>query len=281
MQLSQSATLNRDRIQSHDLCGKGALYALSPDKQAVIIVPMFCKSWTCPTCSKRLATQWRAKIHAAHPERFITLTWDTRNSSNRFTALRVMRKQFPRLVRLIRQKFKIFEYVMIWEFTKQGFPHIHLVQKGAYIPQKWLSKTWARLGCGSIVYIRDCSKAQSINRYITKYLVKNCHETAVVLSNVRLVTASRSFFDPKDNKEYESVYKDWEWRHTRLDYKKLFDCLYIVMGFELTEVSEDDQSYFRVPPNLKVPSFLEGDEYCVCVEICSKIDSTFWAKKAS
>ncbi len=189
----------KDRLQkisSCDLCGKGTILRLNFDNLRIVAFPIRCKSWHCPRCSPRLAEMWRQRIADAKPERFITLTWDTRNGCSPPKALILMKAAFARLVRLLRKEHFKFEYCAIWEFTRKGFPHIHIAQKGSYIPQKELSAMWASLGAGPVVDIRKILSFPAIARELTKYLLKSASSSVVTLGKFRLIQASKGFFEP-------------------------------------------------------------------------------------
>lgn len=241
------------KVNSTEMCGRGSLVGRSPDGQQIVVVPFFCKSWRCKVCGPRLAKVWRAKIHIAHPERFITLTWDTKNPGDRRNAYLTMKEQFPRFVRLARKKFGRFEYVLIWEFTERGWPHIHLLQKGDFIPVRWISKTWERLGCGKIVYIKDVTSSRFINRYVTKYLVKNGRETALILPSGRLVQASKHFFEPDTTSENRHRYDDWDWTHTSMSYKDVCSFLVLDCKWQFESLDEDLIWHLTRTEETKIP----------------------------
>lgn len=250
-------------LQSVEFCGRGSLVARSPDGEQIIIVPFFCKSWKCKPCAVRLTERWRARIHLAHPERFITLTWDVRNEQDPVEAYSTMKEQFPKLVRLIRKRFGQFEYVLIWEWTLRGYPHIHILQKGCYLPQKWLSKAWSHLGCGEVVFIKDVSSAKHINKYITKYLTKNGHLTAMTLPFGRLIQASQHFFDDIPQEKPENLYDDWQWIYTPLSYQDAFDYLILDCKLNFEDLDEQHQCRLRVTEQSKIPPYPDMSQIIV------------------
>lgn len=177
-------------------CGRGCLVKLNMQTYKITVIPLTCKSWTCPKCGPRLVANWRRRIQAAKPERFITLTWDPANESDPQVAIVLMKRAFANLVRIIRAQGYKFEYCAVWEFTRGGYPHIHLAQRGDYLPQKFLSKKWQYLGSGKIVDIRKVKTQHGCANELTKYLMKSTHTSKEKMPSMRLVQASKNFFDP-------------------------------------------------------------------------------------
>lgn len=83
---------------------------------------------------------------------------------------------FRCLVKRIRRKYGKFEYIAAREYTQSGLIHIHLLYRGSYIPQRWLSNAWKRLNNARIVDIRlidmQRRKKSQIGAYMVKYLTK-------------------------------------------------------------------------------------------------------------
>jgi len=114
-------------------------------------VPMLCGKYNCKYCGPRRVEMWRSLIELAGPERFITLTGVGR------TLAEVGRVATTLVQRLRRSGYK-FEYCMTFEQHKNGRFHIHMLQKGDYIPQKFLSECLrsATHGQAYVVDIRRC-----------------------------------------------------------------------------------------------------------------------------
>ncbi len=181
---------------SQNRCGRGSLVRLNLITYKITVVPLTCKSWRCKKCGPKLVTHWRNKIAEARPRRFITLTWDPKFEPDPDIATEKMKRAFARLVRLLRNKGYIFEYCAVWEFTKKGYPHIHIAQKGSYVPQKVLSAKWLYLRAGQVTDIRAVKSTAACAQELTKYLMKSTAITRDQMPNMRLVQASKNFFDP-------------------------------------------------------------------------------------
>lgn len=135
-------------------------------------VPMSCGRYSCEFCGPRRVAVWRDVIELASPERFITL------SRVGATLVEVGRVGTVLVRRLRRLGYK-FEYLATFEQHKNRWFHIHMLQKGDYIPQTVLSDALrtATHGFSWVVDIRRCNGAAA--GYVTKYVTK-----ALALSEV-------------------------------------------------------------------------------------------------
>jgi len=125
------------------------------------------------------------------PTLFLTLTCAPAKHADRESAFRAMGAALPRLFKRIRRAFprERIEYLAVWEVTKAGWPHLHVVARGPYIPQRWLSHHWQQLTGAPIVDIRAVRGSRDAARYVAKYLTK----ALTAPPGVRRWRASRAF----------------------------------------------------------------------------------------
>ena len=77
------------------------------------------------------------------------------------------------LVRRIRRKFGKFEYVRV-RVRDEGYGVVHLIARGSYIPQKWLSEAWNNLHGAKIVHIERIFRTpQRVGNYLIVQYVSN------------------------------------------------------------------------------------------------------------
>ena len=153
-------------------CGWSAVTIIDGDR--VTVKPFCCRSWGCEACAEARLRQLRAMGIAGTPTTFITLTSRvTKDSTPDWAAMELVKAW--RLVRrrLIEQGIsKKVEFLAVFEETKKGWPHLHIIARCAYIEQKLLSKWMGELTNSPIVDIRKVrSVAQAVN-YVTKYIAK-------------------------------------------------------------------------------------------------------------
>lgn len=180
------------RPASVDFCGRKSVLAENGEYR--VIFPLKCNSWQCVKCRKRLSAKWLKKIRPGPVERFITLTVDVKRFESVGEAVKKLYSAYKLLVQAIRRKYKKFEYFSVIEFTKQGWPHIHILQRGTYIPHKWLSLQWDKLGMGFIVLpkkVRGRAK-----EYLVKYMTK---EAECFAHHLRKIRYSKNFFFVADS----------------------------------------------------------------------------------
>ena len=100
--------------------------------------------------------------------RFMTLT-------SSLESTRPIRVSFRLLVQRLRRTGK-FEYASVREFTVSGLQHLHIVYRGDWIPQSWLSEAWDKIHKAYIVDIRMVRQSGYAAKYLCKYLAKAAGE---------------------------------------------------------------------------------------------------------
>jgi hypothetical protein len=99
----------------------------------------------------------------------------------------------------------------VWELHKSGYPHLHVVARAGFIPQKWLSERWDQLGIGCIVDIRKVYKHETAAFYISKYLGKAVGDCARMLRNTRIISKSRNWLIADPEVSDLDELKGWTW----------------------------------------------------------------------
>jgi len=104
----------------------------------------------------------------------ITLTCDPGRYESPHQAFARMSVAVNQLMKRIRraQPRAQLEYFLVWETTRRGWPHVHIIARAPWIPQAWLSCQWQELTGASIVDIRRLQQGPGIALYIAKYLSK-------------------------------------------------------------------------------------------------------------
>jgi len=118
-----------------------------------------------------------AKAAAGRPTRFITLTVNPRMGTDPDSRLLLLANAWRNAAKRLRRLYpnKPFSYLAIVEATKAGEPHLHILYRGPFLPQKWLSSTMADLIGSPIVDIRRIRNTHEIIRYVAKYVTKAPH----------------------------------------------------------------------------------------------------------
>ncbi|GAI55298.1 unnamed protein product, partial [marine sediment metagenome] len=96
----------------------------------------------------------------------------------------------------IRRTFGPTEYMAFLELQRNGTPHFHVLTRGSYIPQKWLSDAWHSLTGAFKVDIRQVRRVAGAVAEVTKYLTKTAGDLQTKAPGVAIVTRSRGWLPP-------------------------------------------------------------------------------------
>jgi len=108
------------------------------------------------------------------------------------------RRNWHVLVKRLRRRLPEFEYIANTEFTSSGLMHLHVVYRGGFINQKWLSATWQELHRAKIVYIQHFRGGKKrLGAYLCKYFSKTSDPKNRYWWSRRWV--------------YRGFVKDWRW----------------------------------------------------------------------
>lgn len=182
------------------------------NKKTNQLLPIACRRWTCPVCGLAKAHRLGLLAGLNWPERFVTLSAASDSVRGAYEALR-------RLSRLLRKRGYTWEYLAVPERHQNGRYHLHLLQKGSFIPQRELSNLAERAGMGRVVWIeRIKTPDHGMNaapKYLVKYMTKDPEKHP---PNVNRYAQSRGFWGDGGRKVFErqvwgSAKTEWEMVH--------------------------------------------------------------------
>jgi len=75
-------------------------------------------------------------------------------------------------------KYKALPYLCVFEATKAGEPHLHILARVKWISHKWMSKEMKKLINAPIVHIEEVKSEDDLARYLSKYIGKDPHRFA-------------------------------------------------------------------------------------------------------
>jgi hypothetical protein len=64
------------------------------------------------------------------------------------------------------------QYLAVFEATASGWPHLHILYRGPWISQKWLSKRMAKLTDSPVCWIEKVGSKSRCAKYVAKYTAK-------------------------------------------------------------------------------------------------------------
>jgi len=136
--------------------------------------PLPCRSWRCELCAPVRRTQLMAQAASGNPVRFLTLTVNPHYGNDPESRLRALSAAWRTCVKRLRRQYgkHSVEYLAVVEETKAGEPHLHILLRSPYIPQRLISSIMGELIDSPIVDIRKIKNAKEVVRYVAKYITK-------------------------------------------------------------------------------------------------------------
>lgn len=148
----------------------GGYSVVGIDGQSCGVYPLRCKRWSCPRCGQGKARATERLITSGLGSdrlRFATLTMpaDVGNEAG----FERVGHCFKLLRQRIKRRFGAFECIAVAELQpNRGAAHLHVLIRGAYVPQRWLSQAAEASGFGPVTDIRRVHKG--VARYMVKSL---------------------------------------------------------------------------------------------------------------
>ncbi len=130
------------------------------------LLPLPCNTWGCSVCGPAKAHRLGVLAARARPERFVTL-------SKVGPDLETVSRRLITLSQSLRRAGHTWEYLAVPEVHQNGFWHLHVLQKGSFLPQRELSRRAASAGMGRVVWIERVQGQEQVSNYLCKYLTKD------------------------------------------------------------------------------------------------------------
>jgi hypothetical protein len=170
--------------------------------------PLRCRSWACEFCAPDRRKQLIAQAIGGLPNTFITLTitpnvgqspdhrarmlvaaWRTirRWATSEHAQIDPLELENWRNHQLWRSNPSrprdilgrehpdngTVPFMAVFERTKKGEPHLHILARAEWVPQGWLSKCCASLLCSPVVDVRRITNRAKMAAYVAKYCGKD------------------------------------------------------------------------------------------------------------
>ena len=139
-----------------------------------VAIPLLCRSWGCAWCRPIRQRQLVRLAESGTPNRFVTLTSNPSTGTSpaaRAHALAVAWRLVCKRWRRANPEGTL-EFLAVFEATKAGEPHLHILCRSGYIDQRWLSRQMKAIANAPIVDVRKVTNASTYARYIAKYVGK-------------------------------------------------------------------------------------------------------------
>lgn len=141
----------------------------------VEIKPLLCKCWHCENCAPMRERDLRDLAKLGGATTFITLTVNPAMFSSPDERARELVNAWRNVRRAMKKRWKMrsVPFLAVFEKTKKGEPHLHILTRLQFVAQEWLSAQMQRLIGAPIVDIRRVRSQQKAAYYISKYCSKD------------------------------------------------------------------------------------------------------------
>jgi hypothetical protein len=133
-----------------------------------------CKRWSCDQCQPMLRREVIDHGRNGLPNKMLTLTWNANRSETPEEAARVLKNAWVNLRRRMERELSITKvpFLAVFERTKRGYPHLHILLRCDYVDQAWISEQMKDMIDAPIVDIRSIENKKHYFFYATKYIGK-------------------------------------------------------------------------------------------------------------
>lgn len=140
----------------------------------VHVATLKCRSWPCEDCGPRRRRQLKKLAVMGEPSTFITLTVNPAVGSSPAHRARMLADAWRVVVRRTKalRGYASIPYLCVFEATRRGEPHLHILARVPWIDQKWLSAQMQALIGAPIVDIRRLDSPGRAAAYVAKYVGK-------------------------------------------------------------------------------------------------------------
>lgn len=158
-----------------DRCGNWSASRVDLVSGQVTAGVMWCKSWHCEYCAPLRQKQLMAQAADGSPNKFITLT--SRYRPDEMSPAEAA-QQLVHSWRMAVQRgkrdglFTDIQYIAVFELTKKGWPHLHILARSSFLSQSWLSDRMGQYCDSPVVHVRAVDSKKRAAWYVAKYTAK-------------------------------------------------------------------------------------------------------------
>lgn len=138
------------------------------------IIPLPCRCWHCERCAPDRVKKLKRQARAGNPTRFLTLTVAPKEGETPQQRAVALKWAFTNLRRRMLVKLKVthIPFLAVFEKTKNGEPHLHVMLRCKFIHQRWISAQMADMIGAPVVDIRHVTDKGRVAAYVAKYIAK-------------------------------------------------------------------------------------------------------------
>lgn len=185
-------------------CGKSTLVGTHGGKKSFF--RLRCGSWDCPHCGPKRRARLKKQAYVGNPNSFLTLTINPQAFEDPASAARGLVISFRRMREAICKRLsqRAIPFLAVFEATKNGWPHLHILMRCSYVDQKWLSDYMRRRIDSPIVHIERIKSRKRLAVYISKYVAKD----PARFEGSKRTWRNQRYLGPREKKPPSP----WQWR---------------------------------------------------------------------
>ena len=171
----------------------------------LIARPLCCRSWTCDYCRPDRKKTVCREAAAGAPLIFVTLTVNPKWGRDKVHRAQELVKGWRKFVEIAKDchSYETLPYFVVFEATKKGEPHLHILCRVPWISQRLLSAFmdyWMR---APIVYVTIVRNRRHAAWYVSKYMGKAPGK----FGTCKRYWQSRNYQIPAEEDEYGGFHK--------------------------------------------------------------------------
>lgn len=184
--------------------------AVNREGDAYVAVSLPCNAWTCEECREQRKKRLIREACKGKPRIFLTLTSriDPQKTPNQAA------KELARAWRLVRLRYmrkhrlKALPFIAVFERTKNGWPHLHILLRSKAIRRSDISNWMDELTNSPVVDVRRIHSIKEVAGYVAKYIGKDPHK----FGTAKRYWQSKDYKVANDNYEApdRNVSGDWQ-----------------------------------------------------------------------
>lgn len=197
-----------------------------------VAVSMRCKSWKCELCHPDRRKRLIAEAFAGKANRFITLTVSPGWGEGPVHRAEQLSRAWRNIVKCLKRRYPNtpIEYLCVFEAQESGEPHLHILYRGPWVDQRWLSAQMKARMDAPIVWVAKVRNRGAINAYVAKYIGKASEK----FGTLKRYWSSKRWdpAKPEETKGFRPLPGDWQrWSFeigqlAGIWQKQGFDCWY-------------------------------------------------------
>jgi len=157
------------------ICGQGSLVKYTVAGRTVL--PFSCNCWDCPECRPYRLRRLVGEALGGAPASFVTITWAVRPGWTPAAAAQAQSDAWADYAAWYNRRHGegALQYFAVREATEDGWPHMHILVRAAWVPHHELSAFMAARIGSPIVKIESLKQVRSAAHYVAKYVGKGPH----------------------------------------------------------------------------------------------------------